>query len=149
MQIFSNYGTYWEKKNIHGTSFFFFNASSVLKLFPYYFFSYFRSNSFSTRWWNRWVYKVENMVVRFGQDMLRISLFHLVYYCWISHETMQRYYFLIFVFLNFRIFFHVCRTCFDRICPQTKHFILFYYFLGRISELWSKLKSLSYWDLYF
>lgn len=68
----------------------------------------------------------------------------LVYYCWISHETMQRYYFLIFVFLNFRIFFHVCRTCFHRICPQTKHFILFYYFLGRISELWSKLKSLSY-----
>ena len=102
------------------------------------FFSYFRLNSFSTRWRNRWVYKVENMVVRFGQDMLRISLFHLVYYCWINHETMQRYYFLIFVFLNFRIFFHVCRTWFDRICPQTKHFILFYYFLGRISEFMVK-----------
>ena len=78
------------------------------------------------------------MVVRFGQDMLRMSLFHLVYYCWISHETMQRYYFLIFVFPNFRIFFHVRRTCFDHICPQTKHFILFYYFLGRISEFMVK-----------
>ena len=103
------------KKKTFMVHLFLFNASSVLKLFPYYFFSYFRLNSFSTRWRNRWVYKVENMVVRFGQDMLRISLFHLIYYCWISHETMQRYYFLIFVFLNFRIFFHVCRTCFDRI----------------------------------
>lgn len=128
LQEIANFFQLWYllgKKNIHGTSFFF-NASSVLKLFPCYFFSYFRLNSFSTRWRNRWVYKVENMVVRFGQDMLRISLFHLVYYCWISHETMQRYYFLIFVFLNFRIFFSCLSNFFRSHMPSNKtfHFVL-------------------------